>query len=54
MGRADGRDIEKVGSGVERRVQQQTLPLNSRRLTALVLRQLVGGLGVPMNASQAD
>ena len=33
---------------------QRPLPLNSRRLTAQVLRQLVGGLGVPSSASQGD
>ena len=32
----------------------QTLPLNSRRLTAALLRQLAGGLGVPTTAPQGD
>lgn len=32
----------------------QTLPLNSRRLTATLLRQLAGGLGVPTTAARGD
>ena len=32
----------------------QTLPLNSRRLTAALLKQLAGGLGVPTTAPQGD
>lgn len=32
----------------------QTLPLNSRCLTAALLRQLAVGLGVPSTASQGD
>ena len=50
-GREDGRSWEEMGSssGSGRRVQ--TLPLNSRRLTVSVLRQLAGGLGVPPTAA---
>ena len=33
---------------------EQTMPLNSRRLTALLLRRLADGLGVPIGATQAD
>ena len=36
------------------RSMQRALPLNSKRLTALLLRQLAGGLGVPTAASPAD
>ena len=34
--------------------RRRVLPLNSRRLTAGLLRQLAGGLGVPASASQGD
>ena len=50
-GRTNGRNGEKTGSGEWR---TQTLLLNSKRLTASVLRQLAGGLGVPTPATQAD
>ena len=38
----------------ERRPVRQAMPLNSRRLTAPLLRQLAGGLGVPTTAPQGD
>lgn len=53
--RTDGGDWAWSGSGSEvGRGRIQTLPLNSRRLTAPIMRQLAGRLGVPINASQAD
>ena len=44
-----GRSSGTVGRG-----SGQTLPLNSRRLTSSLLRQLAEGLGVPSTASQGD
>ena len=41
-------------SGTAGRGSGQTLPLNSRRLTMSLLRQLAAGLGVPSTASQGD
>ena len=52
--RMDGLNGEETGAGSESERRVQTLPLNSRRLTASVLRQLAGGLGVPTTATQAD
>ena len=53
------------GTGVEANVNlsrtatrvgglRRTLPLNSRRLTVDLLRQLAGGLGVPADAAQGN
>ena len=39
------------GSSLTGRGSGRTLPLNSRRLTAPLLRQLAAGLGVPSTAS---
>ena len=44
-----GRSSGTVGRG-----SGKTLPLNSRRLTVSLLRQLAAGLGVPSTASQGD
>ena len=42
------------GSSLTGRGSGRTLPLNSRRLTAPLLRQIAAGLGVPSTASQGD
>ena len=44
--------IPGTGPGVGE--ARRTLPLNSRRLTAALLRQLAGGLGLPTTASSDD
>ena len=44
----------RPGSGSGRRAMLTAIPLNSMWLTALLLRQLAGGLGVPTAASPAD
>ena len=49
---SDGAGAED--SGREGRRPAQTLPLNSRRLTAPLMRQLAGGLGVPTTAPPGD
>ena len=46
-GSGSGRPVRTAG-----RRNGQTLPLNSRRLTVPLLRQLAEGLGVPTTASQ--
>ena len=53
----DGTGWEDVGCtavATERKKAAQTLPLNSKRLTASLLRQLAGGQGIPTSASQGD
>ena len=52
-GRTHGRDETGAESDSGRR-GVRTMPLNSRRLTAPLLRQLAGGLGVPTTASRGD
>ena len=48
----DGAGVDNGSGG--RGVARRPLPLNSRRLTAQTLKQLVQGLGVPSDASQGD
>ena len=51
--KSDGtsKSTARIDTGCQDR---ETMPLNSRRLTDPLLRQLAGGLGVPVTAPHAD
>lgn len=54
-GESDGvRATEISGPGSSTEHSPQTLPLNSKRLTTQILRQLTVGLGVPSTVFQDD